>query len=252
MARRSFVAGNWKMNKTPAEARALAQELRQRLEGFDRCDVAVCPTYLCLVTVAEALRGSRIAVGAQNLYWMKSGAYTGEVSGPMLAAAGCQYTILGHSERRQYFGETDETVSKRLQAALAAGLKVICCVGETKDQRLANVTEKVVKQQLDGALSALKADQMAALTLAYEPVWAIGTGLTATPQQAQDVHAFIRGQLRGKFGAGVAETVRIQYGGSVKADNAKELLAQPDIDGALVGGASLVAGDFEAIVKAAK
>jgi triosephosphate isomerase len=252
MARRSFVAGNWKMNKTPEEARVLALDLRKRLDGYEKCEVAVCPTNLCITTVAEALRGSRIAVGAQNMYWVKSGAYTGEVSGPMLAAAGCQYTIIGHSERRQYFGESDETVNKRIQAALGAGLKVICCVGETKDERLANVTEKVVKRQVEGAFSGLKAEQMAAITVAYEPVWAIGTGLTATPQQAQDAHAFIRGLLRDKFGAGTADALRIQYGGSVKADNAKELLAQPDIDGALVGGASLVAGDFEAIVRAAK
>jgi len=252
MARRSFVAGNWKMNKTPEEARALALDLRKRLDGADKCEVAVCPTCLCITAVVEALRGSKIAVGAQNLYWVKSGAFTGEVSGPMLAAAGCQYTIIGHSERRQYFGETDETVNKRLKAALEAKLKVICCVGETKDERLANVTERVVKRQIEGAFAGLKAEQMAAITIAYEPVWAIGTGLTATPQQAQEVHASIRGLVRGQFGAEVAEALRIQYGGSVKADNAKELLSQPDIDGALVGGASLVAGDFEAIVKAAK
>ena len=152
MARRSFVAGNWKMNKTPAEARALALDLRQRLGNCDRCDLAVCPTFLCLTTVAEALRGSKIAVGAQNLYWVKAGAFTGEVSGPMLVAAGCQYTLAGHSERRQFFGETDDTVNKRVLAALEAKLQVICCVGETKDERLANVTEKVVKRQLEGGL----------------------------------------------------------------------------------------------------
>jgi triosephosphate isomerase len=252
MARRSFVAGNWKMNKAPEEARALALDLRQRLDGVGGCDVAVCPTYLCITTVVEALRGSKIAVGAQDLYWVKSGAFTGAVSGPMLAAAGCQYTIIGHSERRQFFGETDETVNKRIHAALDAKLKVICCVGETKDERLANMTERVVKRQVEGALAGLRAEQMAALTIAYEPVWAIGTGLTATPQQAQDVHAFLRGLVREKFGAEVAEALRIQYGGSVKAENARELLSQPDIDGALVGGASLVAADFEAIVKAAK
>jgi len=252
MARRPFVAGNWKMNKTPDEARALALDLRKRLDGYGKCEVAVCPTYLCITAVAEAVRGSSIAVGAQNLYWVKSGAYTGEVSGPMLAAAGCQYTIIGHSERRQYFAETDETVNKRIQAALEAKLRVICCVGETKDERLGNVTEKVVKRQVEGAFAGLKTEQMAAITIAYEPVWAIGTGLTATPGQAQEVHAFVRGLVRGKFGAAVAEALRIQYGGSVKADNAKDLLSQPDIDGALVGGASLVAGDFEAIVRAAK
>lgn len=252
MARRSFVAGNWKMNKTPAEARALALDLRQRLGNCDRCDLAVCPTFLCLTTVAEALRGSKIAVGAQDLYWVKAGAFTGAVSGPMLVAAGCQYTLAGHSERRQFFGETDATVNKRVLAALEAKLQVICCVGETKDERLANITEKVVQRQLDGGLSGLQAGQMADLTIAYEPVWAIGTGLTATPAQAQAVHAFIRGLVRARFGAQTADALRIQYGGSVKADNAAELLAQPDIDGALVGGASLVAADFEAIVKAAK
>jgi len=252
MARRSFVAGNWKMNKSPEEARALALDLRKRLDGFSKADVAVCPTYLCITTVVDALRGSSIAVGGQDVFWEKSGAYTGAVSAPMLLAAGCQYTIIGHSERRQYFGETDETVNKRIKAALAARLKIIACVGETKDERLGNVTEQVVKRQVEGALAGLKADDMACLTIAYEPVWAIGTGLTATPRQAQDVHALIRGLVRTRFGADVADALRIQYGGSVKADNARELMSQPDIDGALVGGASLVAADFETIVKAAR
>jgi triosephosphate isomerase len=240
------------MNKTPDEARALAADLRGRLGAVDGCDVAVCPTFLCIPGVVEVLKGTRIAVGAQNVFWEKSGAYTGEISAPMAVAAGCQYTIIGHSERRQYFGETDETVNKRIKAALAAGLNVIFCVGETKDERLSNVTEQVIKRQLEGGLRGYTADDMAKITIAYEPVWAIGTGLNATPQQAQDVHAFIRGLLRGQFGAGVAESVRIQYGGSVKPDNAKELLNQPDVDGALVGGASLAGKDFEAIVKAAK
>jgi triosephosphate isomerase len=252
MARRSFVAGNWKMNKTPDEARALAQDLRKRLDGSTKTDVAVCPTYLCITTAVEALRGSTIAVGGQDIFWEKSGAYTGAISAPMLVAAGCQYAIIGHSERRQYFGETDATVNKRIKAALAAKIKIIACVGETKDERVGNVTEKVIKRQVEGAFAGLKPEDMAAITIAYEPVWAIGTGLTATPQQAQDVHAFIRGLVKALFGASVADAIRIQYGGSVKADNAKELLSQPDIDGALVGGASLVAGDFETIVKAAK
>jgi triosephosphate isomerase len=170
----------------------------------------------------------------------------------MLVAAGCKYAVVGHSERRQYFGETDETVNKRVKAVLGYKLDAIVCVGETKDERVNNVTEQIVKRQVEGALDGLNLEDMKHITIAYEPVWAIGTGLTATPQQAQDVHKFIRGLVRHKFGAGNAESLRIQYGGSVKPDNAKELLSQPDIDGALVGGASLVAADFEAIVKAAK
>jgi triosephosphate isomerase len=252
MSRRSFVAGNWKMNKTPAEARALAADLRGRLEGYGKCEIAVCPTNLAIGGVVDALQGSNLGVGGQNLFWEKSGAYTGEISGPMLAAAGCQYVIVGHSERRQYFGETDETVNKRIKAALAAGLKVIFCVGETRAERENNQTEAVVRKQTEGGLKGFSAAEVAALTIAYEPVWAIGTGLTATPAQAQEVHKFIRALIGSLFNGETAAAVRIQYGGSVKADNAKELLSQPDIDGALVGGASLVAADFEAIVKAAK
>jgi triosephosphate isomerase (TIM) len=252
MARRSFVAGNWKMNKTVDEGRALAQEIRTKLEGYGKCDIAICPTFLAIPAAVEVLKGTNIGVGGQNMSWEKGGAFTGEISGPMLVAAGCQHVIIGHSERRQFFGETDETVNKRIKAALSYKLKPILCVGETKDERLNNVTENVVKTQLEGGLKGLKAEEMATITIAYEPVWAIGTGLTATPAQAQEVHAFIRALLRVQFGAGVADTVRLQYGGSVKPDNAKELLSQPDIDGALVGGAALVAADFEAIVKAAK
>jgi triosephosphate isomerase (TIM) len=250
--RRSFVAGNWKMNKTPDESRTLAADLRLRLEGYSKCDVAVCPVSISIPAVVQALAGTNLAVGAQNVYWEKSGAYTGEVSGPMLVNAGCQYVIVGHSERRQFFHETDESVNKRLKAALSYKLKVIVCVGESKDERTHNITEQVVRRQIEGGLVGLSAADMAAVTIAYEPIWAIGTGLTASPLQAQQVHEFIRGLLREKFGAPIAESIRIQYGGSVKPDNAKELLSQPDIDGALVGGASLVAADFEAIVKAAK
>ena len=253
MGRRSFVAGNWKMNKTPDEARALAAELRAKLDGHgSACEVVVCPTFLCVLPVVETLRGTNIGVGAQNLFWEKSGAYTGEISAPMLVAAGCQYVIIGHSERRQYFGETDATVSKRLKAALGQKLKPIVCVGETKEERVNNATEQVIKKQVEGGLADLTPEEMQTLTLAYEPVWAIGTGLTATPAQAQEVHAFIRSLIIAKFGASIGEALRIQYGGSVKPDNARELLSQADIDGALVGGASLVASDFVAIVKAAK
>jgi triosephosphate isomerase len=252
MSRRSFVAGNWKMNKTIDESRALAADVRARLEGYGRADVALCPTFICLPAVVEAVKGTHLGVGAQNLHWEKSGAFTGEISGPMIASAGCQYVVIGHSERRQFFGETDETVNKRMKAALSYKLKPILCVGETKDERVNEVTEQIVRRQIEGGLKDVAPADMANITVAYEPVWAIGTGLTATPAQAQAVHAFIRELLRAKFGASIAESVRIQYGGSVKPDNAKDLLSQPDIDGALVGGASLVAADFEAIVKAAK
>lgn len=250
MARRKFIAGNWKMNKTPDEARDLAGAIRKSLEGYDKADIAVCPTFVCLAAAGEALKGANIMLGAQNLYWEKSGAFTGEISGPMLVAGGCKVVIVGHSERRQFFGETDETVNKRLKAGLANKLKVIVCVGEMLAERQNNITEKVVRTQLEGSLAGLTPAEMAEVTIAYEPVWAIGTGLTASPAQAQEVHAFIRALLKQKFGAGTADGVRIQYGGSVKADNAAKLLEQPDIDGALVGGASLVAGDFAAIVKA--
>ena len=252
MARRSFVAGNWKMNKTPSESRALAQDLRTRLEGYTKCDIAVFPTYLSIAIVSDVLKGCSIDVGTQNMHWEKFGAYTGAVSPQMLVDAGVRDVIVGHSERRQYFGDNDEKVNKRIFAALAHNIKPIVCVGETKEQRLANVTEDVIRTQVHGALLGVSAEQMSGITIAYEPVWAIGTGLTATPAQAQDVHAFIRGLIRAQYNASVADALRIQYGGSVKADNAASLLSQPDIDGALVGGASLVAADFEAIVKAAK
>ena len=250
--RRSFVAGNWKLNKTPDEARALVTALREALAGYSSGDVAVFPAYPCLIPVADVLRGSSIAVGAQNVYWEKSGAFTGEVSAAMLVGCGCQYVICGHSERRQFFGETDQTVNKRIKAALASNLKVIACVGESKDERLQNITREVVKRQVEGALASLSAQEMASVTMAYEPIWAIGTGLTASPAQAQEVHVLIRGLVKDQFGTSISDALRIQYGGSVKPENAKELMHQPDIDGALVGGASLVAADFAAIVRAAK
>jgi triosephosphate isomerase len=251
VGRRPFIAGNWKMNKTPEEAKALAAELKGALGGVSNADVALCPTFVCLHAVREAIQGSKLALGAQNIHWEKSGAYTGEISGTMLKACGVEYAIIGHSERRQYFGETDETVNKRLKAALAAGLKPIVCVGETLGERESGVMEKVVKRQVEGALQGFTAAELATLTIAYEPVWAIGTGKTATPEQAQEVHAFIRKLLREKLGAGMADACRIQYGGSVNAENAKTLLGQPDIDGALVGGASLKTADFTKIVQAA-
>jgi len=251
MARRPFIAGNWKMNKTPEEAKVLASELKETLGNVDNADVALCPAAVSIHAVRDVIAGTKLALGAQNVHWKTSGAFTGELSGDMLTACGVEYVIIGHSERRQYFGETDETVNQRLKAALAAGLKPIVCVGETLEERESGVTEKVVKRQVEGALDGFSAADLKTLTLAYEPVWAIGTGKTATPDQAQEVHAVIRKLLAEKLGSEMAEACRIQYGGSVNPGNAKTLLSQPDIDGALVGGASLKAPDFTAIIQAA-
>ena len=247
--RKLFIAGNWKMNKTVAEATALVGALKTELASVSGADVLVCPPFTALHAVAGALKGSNISLGAQNLHWEKSGAFTGEVSAAMLAEVGCQFVIIGHSERRQLFGETNETVNKRLKAALAAGLKPIVCVGETLAQRDGNQVQSVLTDQVTNGLTGLTAEQMKTVTLAYEPVWAIGTGRNATPAQAQEAHAIIRGLLKKLFGAPVADATRIQYGGSVKGDNAKELMSQPDVDGALVGGASLDAKSFVAIVR---
>ena len=250
MARRKFVCGNWKMHKTSSEAVALVRELRQRLNT--QAQVAVAPPFTALAKVKEALVGSPIQLFGQNCHWEKQGAFTGEVSAPMLAELGCEGVILGHSERRQLFGETDESVSRKLKAALEAQLHPIVCVGETLQEREAGRTWEVVSRQVRGALGGLDAATLERITLAYEPVWAIGTGRNATSAQAQEVHAQIRGLLRDLGGQPAANAIRIQYGGSVKPDNAAELLSQPDVDGALVGGASLKAGDFSAIVSAAK
>ena len=247
--RRLFIAGNWKMNKNVAEAVALADDLKRELAGVAGVDVLVVPPFTALFPVAETLRGSMIALGAQNLHWEKFGAYTGEVNGPMLREVGCTHVIIGHSERRQFFGETDESVNKRLKAALAAGLKPIVCIGETLAQRDAGQVNAVLTDQVTNGLAGLIADQMSTVTLAYEPVWAIGTGRNATPAQAQEAHVIVRAQLRKLFGAMIADATRIQYGGSVKPDNAKELMSQPDVDGALVGGASLDSKSFVAIVR---
>ncbi len=252
MSRRNFIAGNWKMNKTQDEGVALAKALLEKVASVDDVDIAVCPTFTVLAPVVEALKGTCVKVGAQNVHWAESGAFTAEISAEMLKEIPVDYAIIGHSERRQYFAETDETVNMRLKRALEADLKPIVCVGETLEEREAGETEAVVKRQIEGGLNGLSADDMATVTLAYEPVWAIGTGKTATPEQAEDVHAFIRGLLTDMFGAERAEAVRIQYGGSVKASNAAELLCQPNIDGALVGGASLKADDFAAIIMAAR
>ncbi len=248
--RRKFIAGNWKMNKTADEGAGLVRELVQELADSDSADVAVCPPFTALAAVAAEVRGTHVDLGAQNMHWEASGAYTGEVSAGMLLALGCKYVILGHSERRQLFGETSETVNRKLQAALAAELSPIVCVGEKLEEREAGRTEEVVFGQVRDSLADLDSKGMIKVTLAYEPVWAIGTGKTATPEQAQEVHAGIRKLLGETFGKACAEAVRIQYGGSVKPANAKTILAQADVDGALVGGASLKAADFAAVVRA--
>ncbi|MCF7855282.1 MAG: triose-phosphate isomerase [Candidatus Pacebacteria bacterium] len=252
MARRICIAGNWKMNKTREEAVALVSELKEKVGHIQATDtdVVVCPPFTALWGVSEALAGTAIGVGAQNIHWEESGAFTGEISADMLTEIPVQYAIIGHSERRQYFNESDDTVNKRLNAALKAGLTPIVCVGETLEQRESGDTETVVDRQLSGGLAGISAKQMESVILAYEPVWAIGTGRTATPQQAQEVHAFIRRKVADSVGD-VSQRVRILYGGSVKPGNASELLAQPDLDGALVGGASLKADDFLGIIEAA-
>ena len=249
--RKIFVAGNWKMNKTIAEAKELVQEMLPELKDFENVDTAVCPTYLAVPAVAELCEGTSLRVGAQNVYWEESGAYTGEVS-PEMVAEVCDYVIVGHSERRKYFGETDETVNLRLKAALAAGLKVIVCIGETEEENEAGETEAVVTRQLKEGLADITEEQAASITIAYEPIWAIGTGKAATPEDANNVHKnVIRPFLKEQFGEERAEAMRIQYGGSIKPNNAAELFAMSDIDGGLVGGASLKADSFVAIIKAA-
>ena len=243
--RRPMMAGNWKLNKTITEAVDLAKKLKGSLANVKDKDVVVCPTFVCLQAVADALSDSEISVGAQNLFWEDSGAFTGEVSAPMIKSAGASHVIIGHSERRQYFGETDDTVNKKLLAALKHCLFPIVCVGETLAEREKAITFKVIERQIKEGLKSLTPENWQSIVIAYEPVWAIGTGKTASKEQAQEVHAFIRGLLPKE----VAPQVRILYGGSVKPDNTKELMGQPDIDGALVGGAALKAEDFTKIVK---
>jgi triosephosphate isomerase len=247
--RQNLIAGNWKMHKTVAEARALARDIRKGLASGSPAEVAVAPAYTALAAVKEEIAGSAIRLAAQDTFWEKQGAFTGAISPVMLQEVGCQYVIVGHSERRQYFGETDATVNRKLQAVLEAGLCPILCVGETLAERQAGRTLKVVGSQLREGLAGLASLTGETLVVAYEPVWAIGTGLTATPAQAQEVHAFIRGLLQEITGAAAA--IRILYGGSVTPDNAASLLIEPDLDGALVGGASLKAESFLKIIAAA-
>jgi triosephosphate isomerase len=247
--RTPFLAGNWKMHKTIGEAVALVRDLRASLDGVAGVDKAVCPPFVALAAVADALAGSSIGLGAQNMYWEEQGAYTGEVSPTMLKEL-CQYVILGHSERRGYFGETDDGVNRKVLAALAHDLTPIVCVGESLEQNEAGETDAFVSGQVRAALAGVSAAQAARLVIAYEPIWAIGTGKAASPDDANRIISqTVRGTLSGLYGGEVAAAIRIQYGGSVKPENVGDFMSQPDIDGALVGGASLKAGDFAALVR---
>ena len=248
--RKAVIAGNWKMNKTRPEAKALIGELAPLVKDAD-CGVVICVPYTNLETALEATKGTNIGVGAENCHWAESGAFTGEISARMLAEMGVQYVVIGHSERRQYFGETDATVQKRVRAALDAGLTVILCVGELLEQREAGITEEIVGMQTKVALGGVTKEELAKIILAYEPVWAIGTGKTATAAQANEVNHYIRTVVEKLYDKEAADGVTIQYGGSMNAKNAEELLDQEDVDGGLIGGASLKAPDFAAIVKAA-
>jgi triosephosphate isomerase len=246
--RRPILAGNWKMYKTPLETTAFFEKFRPLVADATHADIVICPPFVNLPAAADATRGTNIEVGGQNLYWANEGAYTGEVSAGMLRAAGCQWVIVAHSERREYFGETEETAFKKLCAALDAGLKPIYCVGERLHEHESNQTHEVLGRQLRGCVGYLTPEQFRGITVAYEPVWAIGTGKVATPEIASAAHSFIRDYIRRQFGAGAAEACRILYGGSVKADNIGGLMAEDQIDGALVGGASLDPVSFAAIV----
>jgi triosephosphate isomerase len=248
--RKAVIAGNWKMNKTPAEAKELVEAVRPLVKDAG-CGVVVCVPYVDLQTVLDAAKGSNIGVGAENCHWASSGAFTGEVSAPMLTSMGVQYVIIGHSERRNYFGETNETVNKRIRAALDAGLRVIFCVGESLRQREQGVTAELVAMQTKIALGGVSKEELRRIIIAYEPIWAIGTGKTATAAQANEVCACIRSTVAGLYGRAAADALTIQYGGSMNPRNAAELLAQPDVDGGLIGGASLRPADFAQIVKAA-
>ena len=245
--RKPIIAGNWKMNKTPEEAKQLVTELVPLVKDA-KCDVVVCTPADCFAAVKPVIEGTNIKLGAQNVHFAEKGAYTGELSAEMLKASGCEYVIIGHSERRQYFGETDKTVNKRTVAAVNAGLKAIVCVGENKEERETGYTDYIVTFQTLMALHGLTNEQVAETIIAYEPVWAIGTGLTATDEQANETIGVIRKAIAGKYGDEVAQKVRIQYGGSMKGSNVKGLMAQEEIDGGLIGGASLKAADFAQVV----
>ncbi len=250
--RKTVIAGNWKMNLTPSGAKKLIDELKPLVAGKNDCEIVVCVPFVDIAAAAEAVKGTAIKVGAQNVHFEKSGAFTGEISAEMLLESGAEFVIIGHSERRQYFGETDETVNKRLSAALSAGLKPILCVGETLTERDRGVTREVVSSQTKIAFLGINEDGVKNTIIAYEPVWAIGTGRTATSDQADEVCGIIRDVIAEKYGRLVAESVTIQYGGSMKPGNAAELLSKYNVDGGLIGGASLKAADFTAIIDAAQ
>jgi triosephosphate isomerase (TIM) len=247
--RKKLIAANWKMYKNPDETRAFFRHFLPLVSGHDRDEIVICPPYIDLAAGVEAAKGSNVSIGAQNVHWKSEGAFTGEISAPMLSSIGVTCAIVGHSERRQYFGETDDTVNLRLKAALEAGLTPICCVGEVLEEREAGLTDDVLRRQCVRAFHAISAKKAAKLVVAYEPVWAIGTGKTATPELAADAHAVIRREAKEVFGEHFAAQLRILYGGSVKPENASALMAQEEIDGALVGGASLDAKSLAAIVK---
>ncbi|MBQ7597788.1 MAG: triose-phosphate isomerase [Clostridia bacterium] len=248
--RKAVIAGNWKMNNTPAQTTALINEMKPLVAGAD-CDVVLCVPFVDIAAAVEAAKGSNIKIGAENVHFKACGAYTGEVSAEMLVASGVEYVVIGHSERRQYFGETDQTVNLRSLAALNAGLKAIICVGETLEQRELGYTETLLKYQTKMALTNVTKEQLKNVIIAYEPVWAIGTGVTATAEQADEGNGFVRAAIAEAYGADVAETVTVQYGGSMNAKNAEELVSKVNVDGGLIGGASLKAADFSVIVKAA-
>ncbi|MBQ8892817.1 MAG: triose-phosphate isomerase [Clostridia bacterium] len=249
--RKYVIAGNWKMNNTPAQAAALIEEMKP-LVADAKCEVVLCVPYVDIAAAVEAAKGSNIKIGAENVHFKESGAYTGEVSAEMLTACGVEYVVIGHSERRQYFGETDQTVNLRTLAALKAGLKAIVCVGETLEQRELGYTETLLKYQTKMALTNVTAEQLKNVIIAYEPVWAIGTGVTATDDQADEGNGFVRAAVAEMFGAEAAEEITVQYGGSMNAKNAEGLLAKPNVDGGLIGGASLKANDFSVVVHGVK
>ncbi len=243
------MAGNWKMYKTPAETHAFFEAFKPQVAGAAHCDIVICPPFPDLHAAVKEAKGSNVAIGAQNLHWGREGAVTGEVSGHMLQAAGCTHVIIAHSERRQYFGETEADVVRKTQAALEFGLKPIVCVGERLEERESGRTEEILSVQVQGGIAPLLPEHFAQIAIAYEPVWAIGTGKTATPEIAAAAHRFIRSKVADRFGREAADAVRILYGGSVKPDNVKRLMTEDEIDGALVGGASLDPNSFAAIVK---
>jgi triosephosphate isomerase (TIM) len=246
--RKPVMAGNWKMYKNPSNTVAFFQKFNSLVAQANHCEIAICPPFVDIGAAVQSTQGTRIEIGAQSLFWANEGAYTGEVSAPMIAAAGAKWVIVGHSERRQYFAETDEVVFKKTVAALEAGLKPIVCMGEMLSERESGATESVLQRQFLTGIGPLASDQFARIAIAYEPVWAIGTGRTATPEMAADAHRYIRSQAAAKFGNDAAGAVRILYGGSVKPDNVRGLMGQPEIDGALVGGASLDPSSFASIV----